>query len=139
MAKAKTKAGQFPCKYGKKLNQLMRKARHDKGNIMVMRIARGADGKAVIIDGSGYDKINQARKLQGENKPISKEDCNVVCGNMQTQDAIDFIGNNCSEGELHCLCKQQICDDVYETHGHGRPNEESIAALKHSFAHDVIL
>lgn len=135
MKKAKTKAntlaGDFPCKHGRKLKKIMGDARHDRRNIIKIGIGMKDDGKIGMTDAWGYDAENHRRQEMGENQPMSKDDCVAVCSNMMMPEAINFIKRECPEGDdpIHCRCKMQICDDVYETHGHGRLGEKIMQNL----------
>ena len=126
------KTRKFKCQYGKKLKGLTDNARHDKNNIMKVSLNDPrVNDLPFIVEAWGYDEDNRKRK-EIENVPMSNEDCRITCSNMKTIEVMDFIHKHCGL-TTDCKCWEQICDDVYDTHGHGRPNEEGTKAIIEMF------
>lgn len=111
----------FPCKHGKQLKKLMNAARHADDNIYKIQFGRDCEGSIHITDAWGYDGDNRRRKAV-KNEPMDLVDCQTVCSNMHTEEVMNFINEHCAEPQ-YCECSRQICDDVYERHGHGRLSE----------------
>ena len=123
------KTSKFACKFGKHLNKMAGDARHDPNNSMKMGIVNNK-----ITDIWGYDTENNRRRERG-GKAMPAQDCTTTCCNMKTPEIIEYIDKNCPNAEW-CQCWIQICDDVYETHGHGRPTEEGMKIVD-DYARDL--
>ena len=126
----KTTKDDFECPAGVELNKLARKARHDNSNIMKIRILdpRPYGGEATIIGSWAYNQEHKRRHAEEGNIPMSESDCHVICCNMYSAEAILHKHKHCQYPD-YCRCWEQICDDVYGTHGHGRPNKKEHEAL----------
>ena len=123
MASKIKKTRKFKCPAGTELNEIATNARHDPNNAIKMGITNNK-----ITDIRGYDAENKRRK-EIKNVPMPEQDCFTTCCNMKTQEVIDYIDAHCPRPEL-CECWTQICDDVYMTHGHGRPGEKAEAEFE---------
>ena len=124
------KTTDFACEFGKRLNKIAANARHDSNNIMKMGISNPEtnNGKVEIEAVWDYEIENKRRRARG-GKSMPKEDCHIVCCNMKTPEVIKYQDAHCPKPEF-CECWSQICDDVYATHGHGRPTEEGLAKFE---------
>ena len=122
------KTTNFYCNLGKKLKKMTDAIRHDPSNILKIRLSMPNKTKQPELLGAwGYDTEHKIRQLEHGNIPMSKQDCLTVTCNMETTDTMAFKDIQCPHDE--CFCWMQLCDDVYDTHGHGRPSEEALEIL----------
>ena len=123
------KTRKFECPAGKRLNKLAKDARHDDNNIMKIRLNDPRTNDQPAVEAAwGYNLEHKRRYAEEGNVSMSKEDCHTTCCNMYSMEVMAHKHYHCQFPD-HCKCWDQICDDVYDTHGHDRPTEEGTKAL----------